>query len=110
MLLQNVAVHLARISQPVRRNLPNGPPAAQRHPWHQENARHRPVRVSLHIAAATREKFYHTACAGAAYPAAPARHDPSSFESIAQIPASAPAPPAAPEIPRTGCARPPAAP
>src|SRR5712692_4759725 len=61
---------LAADLQPFRWNLPNGLPAARSHPSHQETARHRPIRASLRIAAATPGKFYHRACVGAGYPAA----------------------------------------
>src|SRR5579864_5205096 len=67
------------------------------------------IPASRGSAAATPEKFYHTACAGCGCPAAPARRDQSSFESAARIPASATAPPAAPEIPQRHCAHLPAA-
>src|ERR1700674_2438526 len=90
---------------PFRRDLPTGPPAAWNHHSHRGTGRHRRVRASFRIVAATPGKFYHRACAGGAYPEAQARRGPSSFGSNAQILASAPGPPAAPEIPQTGCAR-----
>src|SRR5260370_20069265 len=92
-------------SWPFRPGLPTGPPAACAFLSRRETGRPRRVRASLRIVAATPGKFYHRAYAGGAYPAAPARRGPSSFESSAQILASAPGPPAAPEIPRTGCGR-----
>src|ERR1700675_2884940 len=92
-------------SWPFRRDLPTGPPAACARLSRRETGPHRRVRASLRIVAATPRKFYHRACAGGAYPAARARHGPSLFESSAQILASAPAPPAALEIPQTGCDR-----
>src|SRR5260370_881403 len=87
-------------SWPFRRDLPNEPPTARSHSSHRETGRHRPVRASPRKGAATPGKFYHRACAGGGYPAARARHGLSSFESIARILASAPRPPAEPEIPR----------
>src|SRR5258708_35196412 len=95
---------LAADLQPFRKDLPNGPPAARSHPWHQETGRHRPARASSRIVAATPGKFYHRACAGGGDPAARARPGRASFESNAQILASTQAPPAAPEISPTGCA------
>src|SRR2546429_340966 len=94
-------------SGPFRRDLLNWPPTARSRHSHGETGRHQPVRASSRIVAATLGKFYHGAGAGAGYPAAQAPGGLSSFESSARILASATRPPAAPEIQRTGCARPP---
>src|SRR5258706_15548954 len=102
MSLQNCATRLLLRIQPFRRDLPNVLPAARSHPSHRETGRHRPVRASSRIVAATPRKFYHRACAGGGYPAARALHGPSSFELSAPTLASAPGPLAAPEIPQMG--------
>src|SRR6266851_1327087 len=66
--------------------------------------------ASSRTPAETPKKSYHTPSAESGCPKAPAPRDPSLPGSAAQIPASAPAPLAAPETPRTHFARPPAAP
>src|SRR5258708_37200342 len=71
---------LAADLQPFRKDLPNGPPAARSHPWHQETGRHRPARASSRIVAATPGKFYHRACAGGGPTPPPAPPGGSSSE------------------------------